>query len=376
MRLLGRERATCEQVLPGLLEQLGARPLTEWERPGAAGLDLFRKAGGPGLLVPTAHQGLGASAVQAVQATRALAAYAPSLAVATTMHQFSVASLVALAQSSAGFEWMLLEAVAVDRRLVASGFAEGIAGRGILTPTMTARRDGDNWRVSGSKRPCSLSRSMDLLTASVAVPDEDGGSRLGVALIPAESPGIRVEPFWSSWVLAGAESDAVILEDVEVHPDLVVYPEIGLDGQLDDLQTIGMIWFELLITACYLGIAAALVEQAVTSGRGPAADRAAAATAVEGAALMLDGVARNLDDGDGGNDALGRALVVRFAAAEAIATAVRRAVELLGGMAFISSPAVAYLAAASHAVAFHPPSRTSAAAELAGWFDGKPLILS
>ena len=101
------------------------------------------------------------------------------------------------------------------------------------TEAATAAREGDNWRVSGSKRPCSLSRSMDLLTASVAVPDEDGGSRLGVALIPAESPGIRVEPFWSSWVLAGAESDAVILEDVEVHPDLVVYPEIGLDGQLD-----------------------------------------------------------------------------------------------------------------------------------------------
>ncbi|MEU2611675.1 acyl-CoA dehydrogenase family protein [Micromonospora sp. NPDC007271] len=376
MSFLDLERETCEALLPGLLKRLGEVPLMELERSGGPGIGLFRGAGGAGLLVPKSHQGLGATAVQAVRITRALAACSPSVAVGTTMHQFSVASLVALARSSTGFEWMLLEAAAVDGRLVASGFAEGSPGRGILTPTMTARRDGESWRVSGAKRPCSLSRSMDLLTASVAVPTDDGSTRLGVALIPAESPGIRVEPFWSSWVLAGAESDAVILDDVEVHPDLLVYPEIGLDGQLDDLQTIGFIWFELLVTACYLGVAAALVERVLKSGRGPATERAALATAIEGAALMLDGTARNLDDGDGGNDALGRALVVRFAAADAIAGAVRGAVELLGGMAFVTSPEVAYLAAASHAIAFHPPSRASVAAEMADWFGGRPLVLS
>jgi len=375
MSFLDLERDTCERLLPGLVKQLAEIPLLDLERPASPAIDLFRTAGGPGLVVPKAHKGLGATAVQAARVTRALAACSPSLAIATTMHQFSVASLVALAESSNGFEWMLLEGVAVDRRLMASGFAEGNPGQGILAPTMTARRDGANWRVSGAKRPCSLSRSMDLLTASVAMPAEDGGSRLGVALIPAESPGIRIEPFWQSWVLAGAESDAVVLDDVEVHPDLVVYPEIGLDGQLDSLQTVGFIWFELLVTACYLGVAAGLVERVLQRGRGPVTERAALATTIEGAALMLDGAARTLDDGEGGEDALGRALVVRFAAADAIAGAVRTAVELLGGMAFVSSPEVAYLAAASHAIAFHPPSRTSAANGLAEWFAGRPLVI-
>ncbi len=376
MSLLDRERRTCEAFLPGLLARLGEIPLSDLEKPAGPGIDLFRAAGGAGLVVPKTHHGLGATALEAARVTRAIAACAPSLAVATTMHQFSVASLVALADSSKGFEWMLLEAVAVDRRLVASGFAEGNPRRGILSPTMTARRDGDNWRLSGAKRPCSLSRSMDLITASVAVPADDGGTRLGVALIPAASPGIRVEPFWRSWVLAGAESDAVLLEDVEVHPDLIIYPEIGLDGRLDDLQTVGFVWFELLVTACYLGMAAALVERALAAGRAPASDRAAMATAIEAATLMLDGVARCVDDGDGDNDTLARTLVVRFAAADAIATSVRTAVELLGGMAFITSPDVAYLAAASSAIAFHPPSRASIAENLVDWFAGKPLILS
>ena len=375
MSFLDRERATCDRLLPGLTKQLAEIPLLELERPGSRGIELFRSAGGAGLVVPKVHHGSGATAVEAAHVTRALAACSPSLAIAATMHQFSVASLVALAESSSGFEWMLLEGVAVDGRLMASGFAEGNPGQGILTPTMRARRDGERWLVSGAKRPCSLSRSMDLLTASIAMPGDDGTSRLGVALIPAASEGLRVEPFWGSWVLAGAESDAVILDDVEVHPDLIVYPEIGLDGQLDNLQTIGFVWFELLVTACYLGVASALVERALQRGRGPVTERAALATTVEGAALMLDGAARALDEGDGGQDALGRALVVRFAAADAIAHAVRGAVELLGGMAFVSSSEVAYLAAASHAIAFHPPSRTSVAAGLADWFAGRPLVI-
>ncbi|HZN19630.1 MAG TPA: acyl-CoA dehydrogenase family protein [Micromonosporaceae bacterium] len=376
MSFLELEREALERFLPGLDKQLADIPLMDLERRESPGIELFRKSGGTGLVIPTVYNGLGATAVEAARITRALATRSPSLAIATTMHQFSVASLVALAKASNNFEWMLLDGVAVDGRLVASGFAEGRPNQGILAPTMNARRDGSNWRVDGVKRPCSLSRSMDLITASLALPDEDGSSRLAVAMIPAASPGIRIEPFWSSWVLAGAESDAVILEDVEVHKDLVVFLDSGLDGELDDLQTIGFVWFELLVTACYLGAAAALVERVLQRGRGPVEERAALATTIEAASMMLDGAARNLDDGDGGNGGFGRALVVRFAVADMIGDAVRRAVETLGGIAFVSSPDVAYFAAATHAIAFHPPSRHSSAQAMVDWFAGRPLILS
>ncbi|GAA4681504.1 acyl-CoA dehydrogenase family protein [Phytohabitans rumicis] len=376
MSFLGPERETLERLLPGLDKQLAEVPLLELETREGPGIEMFRKAGGPGLVIPTAYNGVGATAVEAVRATRALATRSPSVAIATTMHQFSVASLVALAKASSSFEWMLLDGVAVDGRLVASGFAEGRAGQGILSPTLTARRDGDVLRLSGAKRPCSLSRSMDLLTASVAIPEPDGSVKLGVAMIPAQSEGIRIEPFWSSWVLAGAQSDAVILDDVEVHPDLIVDLGTGLDGELDDLQTIGFVWFELLVTACYLGIAAGLVERVLLAGRGSVEDRARLATTIEGASLMLDGAASNLDAGDGSNDGLGRSLVVRFAVAEMVGTAVRGAVEALGGMAFVSSSEVAYLAAATHAIAFHPPSRHSVAGAMVEWFGGRPLVMS
>jgi alkylation response protein AidB-like acyl-CoA dehydrogenase len=72
--------------------------------------------------------------------------------------------------------------------------------------------------VEGVKRPCSLTWSMDLLTASARVLDEAGAAErdLVVLQIPAGSPGIERRPFWSTPVLAGAESDEVVLTDVYV----------------------------------------------------------------------------------------------------------------------------------------------------------------
>jgi len=375
MRLLAQERAVCERYLPGLDRQLAAIPLMELESPGNVSIALYRAAGGAGLLIPEVHGGGGASAVDASRITRALAARSPSLAVATTMHQFSVASLAALAEASDGLEWLLLEGVARDQQLMASGFSEGRTSQSILAPTMKGVWDGKNWRVSGRKQPCSLSRSMDLLTASVLLEHPEQGSRTAVALIPAASGGITVKPFWGSWALTGAESDTVVLDEVEVHPDLIVELESGLHGGLDDLQTLGFVWFELLVTACYLGVAANLVERVLVEERGATHDRVALGVALEGAAMALDGAARNLDDGDGGNDGLARALIVRFTVAETIRSTVAKAVELLGGMAFAGSPEVVYLASASHAIAFHPPSQQSSAEALLGWFSGRPVVI-
>jgi alkylation response protein AidB-like acyl-CoA dehydrogenase len=112
---------------------------------------------------------------------------------------------------------MLMEGVAQGAKLLASGFAEGDPVRSILEPTMTVVVVEKGLLVSGVKRPCSLSRSMDLLTASVVVPSEDGsGQQFAVVLIPADSPGVTVTPFWNTFALAGAESEQVTLKDVLV----------------------------------------------------------------------------------------------------------------------------------------------------------------
>jgi alkylation response protein AidB-like acyl-CoA dehydrogenase len=377
MRFLEKERGTLELLLAGLDAALCAHGLEALEQPASPGFDEFRRANGPALLVPAEHGGIGADPVQALHVQRAIATRSPSLAVATTMHHFSVASLVETSSVSEGMEWMLLEAIAKQRLLVASGFAEGRTGQAILSPTMTAEPDGDGVLISGVKKPCSLSRSMDLLTASVLVPRVDGdGVQMAVALIPAGDPGVSVRPFWKSFVLAGAQSDEVVLDRVKVPANLLVRTDIGPEDTLDSLQTSGFLWFELLMTATYLGMASALAERVLLDPGISSAVRAGIVVDLEAAMASAEGVASGMVLGLRGESAFAAALVARFAAQGAIERAVARCVEALGGMAYVAASDVAYLAACSAALGFHPPSKSRMTNALCDFFSGQPLRIN
>ena len=375
MDLFRGERACLERHLPGLDKQLAEVPLLELERAGSSGLSLFRAAGGPALLVPAEHGGAGVRAVDAVRVQRAVGARSPSLAVATTMHHFSVASLAELAAANNGLEWAMLQAVAENRLLLSSGFAEGRPGQHILRPVMRAVPAEGGLRVSGAKKPCSLTWSMDLLSASATIEDPgDGPPRLAVVLVPATSEGISRRAFWRSDVLAGAESDEVVLDDVFVPEQLVFYPD-GSTG-MDPVQSRGFVWFETLIAASYVGAASALVERVVSAGRGTAADRADLCLELEAAMAGLERVALALEeDGVDDDDLFARALCVRFSVERTLARVSDAALALAGGMAFIGSSELAYLLAACRPLAFHPPSRAAAAESLDAWFAGDRLVL-
>ena len=188
MNLLRTERDTLDAFIPGLDKYLAEIPLLELEQPGSGALRKFRELGGPALLVPAEFEGKGATLLDAVRIQRAVGNPSPSLAVATTMHHFSVASLVELTVAGSGFEWAMLTAIAENSWLLSSGFAEGKPGQHILTPTNALLADG-GITVSGVKKPCSLTWSMNLMSASVAVANPGTGTdRLAVVLIPADSP--------------------------------------------------------------------------------------------------------------------------------------------------------------------------------------------
>ncbi|QOV39866.1 acyl-CoA/acyl-ACP dehydrogenase [Streptomyces ferrugineus] len=377
MRFLERERTTLAKLLPDLDPALRETPLMDLERPDSPGIRFFRDSGGPGLLVPEAHQGRGATALDALRVQRAIGSRSPSLAVATTMHHFSMATLVGLGDQGEGMEWLLIEGVAASNRIIASGFAEGRRGAGILEPTMTAEVTEDGVRISGVKRPCSLARSMDVLTASVLVPREDGhGDELAVALVPAESEGVSVSGFWSSTFLAGAESEQVTLTDVVVPPELLLRTAATAQGGIDELQTAGLIWFQLLMTGSYLGAASALVERVLLNDRIPEHERVRLFVETEAAAAAAEGLARRVDDGDLGESALAQALYVRYGVQDAVARVVPRAVELLGGLSFMTSDEVGHLAACANGLSLHPPSRARMTGPFADYLADRPLAIA
>jgi alkylation response protein AidB-like acyl-CoA dehydrogenase len=377
MRYLERERTVLGKLLPGLDEYLAGQPLRALEQPGSTALAAFRQAGGPGLLVAGDYGGAGATPIEAVRVQRAIGSRSPSLAVATTMHHFSMASLVVISEISNGFEWMLMEGIAREGKLLASGFAEGNPGRSILQPMMTVVAGDGGVHVSGVKKPCSLSRSMDLLTASVLVPRLDGpGEQLAVAMIPADSPGLSVSPFWNTFALAGAESDQVRLVDVFVPNELLVRTDTVAGEALDSVQIAGFLWFELLMTASYLGAVSALVERVVDKAGIPDLEKIRLVCDTEAAMAAVETVAGRLGAGCRDSTTLAESLYARYAAQDSIARVAPHAVELLGGMHFIGSDEVAYLSAACNGLTLHPPSRGRMAGPLAAQLSGGTLTIA
>ncbi|MEV5139960.1 acyl-CoA dehydrogenase [Streptomyces syringium] len=379
MKFLQLDHEACEALLPGLAGRLADVPFDRLESPGSPAIALFKGHGGTNLLVPRDAGGIGASALESVRVIRALASLAPSLAVATAMHHFSVGTLFSvgpLYEKTTSIRASVLDIIARNRLLIASGFAEGRSGRGILSPTVEARATAGGYLVTGSKKPCSLSRSMDLLTASVALRTDDGGTEMGLLVLPADRPGISVHDFWSTFPLVAAESHEVRLDEVFVEAEHILRTPPNAAEKLDELNEAGVIWFQMIVAASYTGVASALVDLVLRERRGSAADRARLCLLIETAAFLVEGVARRIMDGDLGNDCAAASLFTRFSVQDIITRAVGQAVEMLGGMAYIASPKIAYLASAAQAVVFHPPSRMSMSEAVDDYYAGKPLYFS
>ncbi|MFD3651830.1 acyl-CoA dehydrogenase [Streptomyces sp. NPDC058620] len=379
MKFLHHDLAACERLLPGLAGRLGDVPFDELESAESPALALFKQYGGPNLLIPGEYDGIGASALDAVRVVRALGSLAPSLAVATAMHHFSVGMLYSLSPlygDDSKLRKTVLDVMAEKRSLLASGFAEGRSGRGILSPAVQARETSGGYLVSGSKKPCSLSRSMDLLTASVGVSGRDGSPEMALLVLPADTPGISIHPFWSTFPLVAAESHEVRLEDVFVTDEDLLRAPPSAAEKLDELNETGVIWFQMIIAAAYTGVASSLVARALEERRGTAGERAQLCLLVETAASLVEGLARRIMDGDLGNDCAAASLFTRYSVQDLLTRVVGMAVETLGGMAYIRSPEIAYLASAAQALVFHPPSRSSMSEAIDAYYAGKPLFFS
>jgi alkylation response protein AidB-like acyl-CoA dehydrogenase len=372
---LGAERALLEQFLPGLDAALKAIPLGVLEGRENPSIKLLKDARGPALLIPKKYGGLGANAVEGARVLRAIASRAPSLGIVCTMHNFSASTLVEWAVFGEEYGEFLLCGLAENAMYLASGFAEGRSGARPLEMTMRARRaPGGGWLLNGKKKPCTLTYSMDFLTCGVSVEAEDGTRQRAVGLVPADAPGIERRPFWKSHVLAGAESDEVILNDVHVPDDFVFVVE-GSDA-LDPVEVTGYIWLQLALSSTYLGIVSGLVERLLESGKGTPEERGGVVARVEAQAAAVDGIAYAFEAGEDRERLLARGLAVRFALQGAIESIAMHCAELLGGMAFIGGSDVAYLLCASRALAFHPPGRLPASRALDEYARGGALDVS
>jgi alkylation response protein AidB-like acyl-CoA dehydrogenase len=350
-------------------------------------LDELRAAGYFGLPVPLQFEGGGATLSECCAVQRRLAAADPALAIGLNMHLFTLGVMVEHWRRHQDLSWVLLEAIAGQRRLVASAFAEPGLGGSILRSGCRARPAPGGYLVSGTKAPCSLAARCDLICLQVQL-DPPGPKSLLVALVPANAPGIRVERTWDSLGMRASESDTLRFDDVFVPEDLVFHRcEPGFDA--DDVFAAGLVWFCLTTTATYLGIveaALAAVREALHASRVRhlAASRAelpsyqsalgdvvASVMSVEAACLGLAGALDTRDRAPA--ELLPAAIAVKHTAAAVCPRAVADAIELVGAPSYARTGVLARLWRDVQGARFHPPTAAASRQILGRWALGLPF---
>ncbi|MFF0486025.1 hypothetical protein [Streptomyces sp. NPDC004435] len=348
-------RERLDAVAEGLHAALTAGPAEEHERDAGPVFALLKRTRATTMLVPEDCGGKGITAEAAVRFQVALGRSAPSAALATTMHHYKIAALGQVAATGDEGARTILRGIARDARLVASGGAESTPGRDLGNLGSRAVRDADGYRVSGLKRPCSLSSGMDVLSLMVELRAEDGTpDGFAQAFVDADAEGLEREPFWQSPLFLAAESHAVHLSDVRV-PGERVFPLRGETGRR--FATDCYSWFQLLISASYLGVAHCLAE-ATPEGRRLGSRRWTGATAeLRALESVLLEAARATDDGAPAEQRLNLAVAARDRVEDAIGGIGGLLLRAAGGAAFARTSFHTLLAGGLNALAFHPPQR-------------------
>jgi alkylation response protein AidB-like acyl-CoA dehydrogenase len=351
-------------------------------------LDRLRGVGYFGLPVPVGYGGSGAGLLECAAVQRRLAMADPALAVAANMHLFSLGLAVEHSLRRNDACVLLLEAIATQSRIVASAFAEPGLGGTILRSTSRARRTDGGYVVSGTKTPCSLAAQCDLVCFQMeADPPEPEG--LMIALLPATTEGVRVEPTWDALGMRASGSDTLLLENCFV-PDELVFHRTRPGHDADPVFAAGMVWFCLLTTATYLGVVQAALDavgEALRSSRvtyldaaradlptiqGLLGDRVAEILALDAACT---GLARAVDlrEGEAG-ELVPAAVAIKHVAVAACIAAVEDSAELVGGRSYARAGTLARLWRDVQAIRFHPPTRPASRQLLGRWALGQPFV--
>jgi alkylation response protein AidB-like acyl-CoA dehydrogenase len=135
----------------------------------------------------------------------------------------------------------------------------GSPSRGGL-PSTTATRTTGGWRLDGRKSWTSLAPALRYFTVMATIQAENQALRRGSFLLPAGTPGLRIEETWDNLGMRGTASHDVVLEGVEL-PDEALLPDEGARLAGDP-----RIW-GIVTGAVYTGVASAARDFAVQYAR-------------------------------------------------------------------------------------------------------------
>ncbi|MEV6428115.1 acyl-CoA dehydrogenase family protein [Nocardia sp. NPDC051463] len=342
-------RQVGQDLSPGIAERERSGDLAE------DAYDLLRTTGLTAALVPTEFGGGGATHQEMGAILRELGRHDPSTAVAFAMHSHLVAAQVWRHHHGIDATPVFTK-VAAGAILVSTGASDWVDSNG-----RASRVDG-GYRVSARKAPASGCEIGTVLVTSIRWDDAPEGPQVLHCAIPRSADGVRIEKTWDTLGLRASGSHTVVFDEVFV-PDAAV-SLVRPVGVWPPVLNVVIGAAMPLVMAAYLGI----VDGAVESTALLVADRTdshsfqlvgemtnAHTTAADLiAAMFTDSDNLRFDNTDA---YAARTLSRKTVAAEALISAVRLAIETVGGLGYSRTCDIEMRYRDVHGCLFHPLPR-------------------
>lgn len=222
--------------------------------------DDLRAAGLLALTVPSAFGGVGAAPVTYVGVLAEISKGCAATGLTFNMHCAIIDFLSQIA--SAEQKQRYFGEVVAEGAIFASITSEPASSfRDSFKVKTAIERDGDGYRLTGSKAWCSLSTAArHYFTWSRLTDSKDLAEGLLNVMVPAGRAGVRVLDDWDTIGMRATASNSIDFDDVRIEPEEV----IGAPGII---LTKDLSFWSLGYTAVYIGIAEAAFDYCVDYGR-------------------------------------------------------------------------------------------------------------
>jgi acyl-CoA dehydrogenase len=219
-------------------------------------IEAVKAAGLLGVLIPREYGGSGLDAIAFAVCIEELAQACASTSVIVDVHT-SVGSEPILLFGTEEQKRRWLPPLASGELLGAFALTEPASGSDAASLKMTARRDGDNYVLNGTKVFITNIGHAGLYVVFARTGTEDGAAGISAFVVPADAPGLRAGQLFKKMGLRGSPTGELVLEDVVVP----AANRLGSEGQGFIVAMRALDSGRIGISGQALGIAQAAVDE-------------------------------------------------------------------------------------------------------------------
>lgn len=208
-------KALFRQTVRRFLAAEAEPHLNRWEAKGNVDRAFWQKAGAAGLLCPTVPEAYGGPGLDFSYNAIVTEEHGYARVPSGITLQSDVLADYLLAYGSEAQKLRWLPAMVSGEAVAAIAMTEPGAGSDLQAIRTSARRDGGDYRISGTKTYISNGQNADLVIV-VARTSEQGGKGLSLFLVEADRPGFQRGRNLDKIGLHGADTSELFFDDVRV----------------------------------------------------------------------------------------------------------------------------------------------------------------